>query len=65
MLDPAHAQLTPDCLIALHAFLSDGLMADPSAVGRLRPQAVEIGGSAYLPYLQPFEDVNKRVSSPG
>ena len=98
VLDPAHAQLTPNTIIALHAFLSDGLMADPSAVGRLRRRAVEIGGSVYLPvalpqrveelfgiviqmaaeiqdpfeqafflmvhlpYLQPFEDVNKRVS---
>jgi Fic family protein len=98
VLDPAHAQVTPDCIIALHAFLSDGLMADPTAVGRLRLRAVEIGGSVYLPvalpqrleelfgihiqmaaeivdpfeqafflmvhlpYLQPFEDVNKRVS---
>jgi Fic/DOC family len=98
VLDPAHAQLTPDCIIALHAFLSDGLMADPQAVGRIRRRAVEIGGSVYLPialpqrleelffivvqmaaqihdpfeqafflmvhlpYLQPFEDVNKRVS---
>ena len=96
--NPAHAQLTPDCIVALHAFLSDGLMADPAAVGRLRRRAVEIGGSVYLPvalpqrleelfgivmqmaaeivdpfeqafflmvhlpYLQPFEDVNKRVS---
>ena len=98
VLDPVHAQLTPDCIIALHAFLSDGLMADPTAVGRLRRRAVEIGGSVYLPvalpqrleelfgivmqmatqiddpfeqafflmvhlpYLQPFEDVNKRTS---
>ncbi|MFZ3159121.1 MAG: Fic family protein [Rhodoferax sp.] len=98
VLDPTHAQLTPDCIIALHAFLSDGLMADPTAVGRLRRRAVDIGGSVYLPvalpqrleelfginiqmaaeiddpfeqafflmvhlpYLQPFEDVNKRVS---
>jgi Fic/DOC family len=98
VLDPAHAQLTPDAIIALHAFLSDGLMADPQAVGRIRRRAVEIGGSVYLPvalpqrlqelfgiviqmvaeirdpfeqafflmvhlpYLQPFEDVNKRVS---
>ncbi len=98
VLDPAHAQLTPDAIIALHAFLSDGLMADPAAVGRIRRRAVEIGGSVYmpvalpqrlgelfgiviqmaaeildpfeqsfflmvhLPYLQPFEDVNKRVS---
>ncbi|RUP27061.1 MAG: Fic family protein [Curvibacter sp.] len=98
VLDPAHAQLTPDTIIALHAFLSDGLMADPAAVGRIRRRAVEIGSSVYLPvalpqrleelfrivvqmaaeiqdpfeqafflmvhlpYLQPFEDVNKRVS---
>lgn len=98
VLDPTHAQVTPDCIVALHAFLSDGLMADPIAVGRLRRRAVEIGGSVYmpvalpqrleelfgiviqmaaeihdpfeqafflmvhLPYLQPFEDVNKRVS---
>jgi Fic family protein len=96
--DPARASLAPDTLLALHALLSDGLMADPMAVGRLRLRAVEIGGSVYLPmslpqglqdlfgivvqmaaeiddpfeqafflmvhlpYLQPFEDVNKRVS---
>ena len=87
-----------ETLIALHALLSDGLMADPQSCGRLRRRAVEIGGSVYLPlalpsrieelfglvvemaaeirvpfeqafflmvhlpYLQPFEDVNKRVS---
>jgi fido (protein-threonine AMPylation protein) len=96
--DPEHAGLLPGTIIALHAFLSDGLMADPSAVGRIRNRAVEIGGSVYLPvalpqrledlfsivvqmaaeiqdpfeqafflmvhlpYLQPFEDMNKRVS---
>lgn len=96
--NPAHANLTADTIIALHAFLSDGLMPDPSTCGRLRTRAVEIGGSVYLPvalpqrleelfsiviqmaaeihdpfeqaffmmvhlpYLQPFEDVNKRVS---
>lgn len=96
--NPEQAQLNTDTIIALHAFLSDGLMADPSACGRIRSRAVEIGGSVYLPvalpqrleelfgivintaaeiqdpfeqafflmvhlpYLQPFEDVNKRVS---
>lgn len=96
--DPERASLTPDTVIALHAFLSNGLMADPMAEGRLRERAVGIGGSVYmplaspqglqdifgfvlemaaeitdpfeqafflmvhLPYLQPFEDVNKRVS---
>lgn len=98
VLDPEHARVETGTLIALHAFLSDGLMADPAAVGRVRRRAVEIGGSVYLPmalpqrleelfgivvqmaaeiadpfeqafflmvhlpYLQPFEDVNKRVS---
>ena len=96
--DPTEASLTPQTVIALHALLSDGLMADPMACGRIRRRAVEIGGSVYLPvalpqrleelfgivihmaaeisdpfeqafflmvhlpYLQPFEDVNKRVS---
>ncbi|MDR7151661.1 hypothetical protein J2W49_003637 [Hydrogenophaga palleronii] len=98
VLSPNNARVQTDTLIALHAFLSDGLMADPTAVGRVRRRAVEIGGSVYLPmalpqrleellgivvqmaaeiadpfeqafflmvhlpYLQPFEDVNKRVS---
>nr|WP_321161370.1 Fic family protein [Verminephrobacter eiseniae] len=98
VLNPEHARVDNHTLIALHAFLSDGLMADPAAVGRIRRRAVEIGGSVYLPmalpqrleelfgivvqmaaevadpfeqafflmvhlpYLQPFEDVNKRVS---
>ncbi|BDT67032.1 hypothetical protein os1_11990 [Comamonadaceae bacterium OS-1] len=96
--NPAQASLRTDTIIALHALLSDGLMADPMACGRIRHRAVEIGGSVYLPvalpqrleellgivvqiateindpfeqafflmvhlpYLQPFEDVNKRVS---
>jgi hypothetical protein len=95
---PDRATLTTNTLIALHALLSDGLMADPQACGRIRSRAVEIGGSVYLPvalpqrieellgivvrmaaeirdpfeqaffvmvhlpYLQPFADVNKRVS---
>ena len=85
-------------LFNLHSLLSENLMADPEASGRLRRRPVEIGGSVYtppaipqlieecfrqiiakataigdpferaffvmvhLPYLQPFEDVNKRVS---
>ncbi len=89
---------TPYTIFSLHAVLSDGLLADRSACGRIRRRPVEIGGSVYmpigmpqrldelfriilsmaqeirdpfeqsffvmvhLPYLQPFEDVNKRVS---
>lgn len=88
----------PYTIFSLHALLSDGLLADRSACGRIRLRPVEIGGSVYmpivmpqrldelfriilsmaqeirdpfeqsffvmvhLPYLQPFEDVNKRVS---
>ena len=85
-------------LLNLHALLSDNLLADPQAGGRLRRIPVAIAGTVYqplaipqlidecfrqildtataiadpfeqaffamvhLPYLQPFEDVNKRVS---
>ncbi|AMK79273.1 MULTISPECIES: Fic family protein [Methylomonas] len=96
--DTEHADVAAETIIAVHAFLSDGLLADPMSCGRLRNRAVDIGGSVYLPiampqriaelfgivmnmaaeindpfeqsfflmvhlpYLQPFEDVNKRVS---
>ena len=85
-------------ILNLHALLSDNLLPDPSASGRLRSISVGVHHSAYrpletpqlieecfqqvvdtaaairepfeqaffamvhLPYLQPFEDVNKRVS---
>lgn len=85
-------------LLNLHALLSDNLLHDPTASGRLRTVAVGIGQAVFvplegpqliaecfaqvldtaaaiedpleqaffamvhLPYLQPFEDVNKRVS---
>jgi hypothetical protein len=85
-------------ILNLHALLSDNLLADPQACGRLRTRTVEISGTVYhpldvpqtidecfqqildtaaaiidpfeqaffamvhLPYLQPFDDVNKRVS---
>ena len=85
-------------LLNLHTLLSENLMHDPQASGRLRSVPVAIGGTVYhppalpalveecfakilakaghiedpfeqaffamvhLPYLQPFEDVNKRVS---
>jgi fido (protein-threonine AMPylation protein) len=85
-------------ILNLHALLSDNLLANPLACGRLRTIAVGIGGTVYhplevpqlidecfqqildtaaaitdpfeqaffamvqMPYLQPFEDVNKRVS---
>jgi hypothetical protein len=85
----------------LHAILSENLLSDEEACGRLRRRPVDISGSVYhppampqvledcfrlllqktaaipdpfeqaffvmvqLPYLQPFEDVNKRVSRLG
>ncbi|MFH0810842.1 MAG: Fic family protein [Pseudomonadota bacterium] len=85
-------------ILNLHALLSDNLLADPQACGRLRTIPVGIARTVYhplelpqlvdecfqqvldtaaaigdpyeqaffamvhLPYLQPFEDVNKRVS---
>jgi hypothetical protein len=85
-------------VLNLHALLSDNLLPDPTASGRLRAIAVGIGQTVFvplegpqrieecfdqvlataaaihdpfeqaffvmvhLPYLQPFEDVNKRVS---
>jgi Fic family protein len=85
-------------ILNLHALLSNNLLPDPQASGRLRRGIVGIGKSVYkpletpsiveecfmellkkadaisdpfeqsifvtiqLPYLQPFEDVNKRVS---
>lgn len=85
-------------ILNLHALLSDNLLADPNACGRVRSRSIGIAKSVYhplvvpdvinecfeqiidtakaiqhpfeqsfflmvhLPYLQPFEDVNKRVS---
>jgi hypothetical protein len=87
--------------LSLHGLLSENLMSDPEASGRLRIRPVRIGGSVFvplaipqavtecfhaildkaaaigdpfeqaffvlvhIPYLQPFEDVNKRVSRLG
>ncbi len=85
-------------ILNLHALLSENLLADPRACGRVREIPVGVDGTVYhplevpqlidgcfdimlakvaaiadpfeqaffimvhLPYLQPFEDVNKRVS---
>jgi Fic family protein len=42
-----------ETIIAVHALLSDGLLADPMACGKLRNRAVEIGGSVFLPIALP------------
>ena len=85
-------------ILNLHALLSDNLLADPGACGRLRAITVGVHGTVFhpldvpqliaeifdqvlatatairdpleqafflmvhIPYLQPFDDVNKRVS---
>jgi hypothetical protein len=94
----ADVDLNRRTILNLHALLSDNLLPDPAASGRLRRIAVGINDSVFhplempqlieeyfqqvidtaaavrepfeqaffamvhLPYLQPFEDVNKRVS---
>lgn len=91
----------PFTFLNLHALLSENLLHDEDACGRLRRRPVDIAGSVFhplampqvledcfrlllakgaaipdpfeqaffvmvqLPYLQPFEDVNKRVSRLG
>lgn len=91
----------PHTFLSLHGLLSENLMPDPDASGRLRSRPVQIGASVFvplavpqlieecfhdlldkasaiedpfeqaffilvhIPYLQPFEDVNKRVSRLG
>ena len=88
----------PYTILNLHGLLSEDLLTDPHASGRLRQRSVDIAGSSYkppglpqvieelfremlhkasqiidpfeqsffvlahIPYLQPFDDVNKRVS---
>ncbi|MCB1113331.1 MAG: Fic family protein [Chlamydiia bacterium] len=99
LIDSAdHIDIDKQTVLSVHALLSDNLLIDPQASGRLRSKSVGIGKSVYhplvvpdlisecfsqvldtaraiknpfeqsfflmvhLPYLQPFEDVNKRVS---
>ncbi len=44
---------TPYTILSLHALLSDGLLEDSSACGRIRSRPVEIGGSVYRPIAMP------------
>jgi Fic/DOC family len=98
LVGDARVAVDIETILSLHALLSDGLLRNATAGGRVRRRAVEIGGSVFrpialpqrleelfgivmrmaaevadpfeqafllmvhLPYLQPFEDVNKRVS---
>lgn len=94
----ADPDMNRSTILNLHSLLSENLLSDPAACGRLRTNAVTIGQSTYhplevpqliednfeiilekariiedpfeqaffimvqIPYLQPFDDVNKRVS---
>ncbi len=96
--DAAHIGFNRYTILNLHALLSNNLLTNPAASGRLRTIEVRIGQSVFtplvipqlieemfelilvkanaiqdpfeqaffmmvhLPYLQPFDDVNKRVS---
>lgn len=46
-------EITSHQVKSIHALLSDGLLGDPSASGRLRSIAVNIGGSVYVPLENP------------
>jgi len=99
--DIKHVDFNSFTFLNLHGALSENLLTDPDASGRLRNRPVEISASVYkptaipqvieeafreilskaghisdpfeqaffvlvhIPYLQPFEDVNKRVSRLG
>ncbi len=98
VVENADAEITSGFIRNLHALLSENLLADPGAEGKIRVRPVLISGTEYvptadpitikeglesictkaeriedpfeasffllvhLPYLQPFIDVNKRVS---
>jgi hypothetical protein len=99
IIDSAESiKINRQVVLNVHALLSDNLLKDPGACGRLRSRPIGIAQSVYqpllvpdvinecfnqildtaraidnpieqafflmvqLPYLQPFEDVNKRVS---
>lgn len=60
-------------LLNLHALLSDNLLADPQACGRLRVRPVHIGGTVYYPLavpqlieacFQPILDTAAAISDP-
>lgn len=46
-------QLTTHEICSIHALLSENLLGDPSASGRVRSIAVNIGGSTYIPLENP------------
>jgi hypothetical protein len=45
--------LRPATILAIHALLSDNLLADPAQEGKLRERPVEISGSSYIPTAIP------------
>lgn len=46
-------RITPHEIYSLHALLSENLLGDPAASGRLRSLNVGIGGSTYMPLENP------------
>lgn len=56
-------ELTPLDVRSIHALLSENLLGDPSASGRIRQLAVGIGGTTYMPLENPhiLEDCFKMI----
>lgn len=47
-------KITPHVVCSIHALLSENLLGDPSASGRIRQIAVGIGGTNYMPLENPY-----------
>lgn len=46
-------RITAHTICSIHALLSENLLGDPAAAGRVRSVAVSIGGSTYIPLENP------------
>lgn len=49
----AEEKITPHDVCSIHALLSENLLGDPSASGRIRQFAVGVGGTTYMPLENP------------
>ena len=66
-------QITSHEVCSIHALLSENLLGDPAASGRIRDRSVSIGGSTYIPlenpqvlreYFQLFLEKINRIEDP-
>lgn len=69
IIEPAENEITSHEVCSIHALLSENLLGDPGASGRLRQISVGISGTTYLPLDNPhvlkecFEIFIKRLNS--